>query len=267
MPLSHAGLADEVLRVDAVSFVRGERTILADIDLTVRRGERWALIGPNGAGKSTLVSLLAAVMHPSRGSVSVLGYQLGRVDMRELRRHIGFVSARHPLARDIPARDVVLTGITGSIELVPRWTPTPAQQRRADELIELVGIARSEELRWATMSQGERGRVLIARALINDPALLLLDEATTGLDVAAREQLLATLAGLAVSHPQMATVTVTHHFEELPASTTHGVLLRGGRVQAQGLVTDVITTDQVSRCFDHPISIERNDGRWTARSY
>ncbi|WP_062212453.1 ABC transporter ATP-binding protein [Demequina oxidasica] len=266
MPLNHHGVDDSVLRAEDVSFFRGSRTILDSVDLTVHRGERWALIGPNGAGKSTLISLLAAVSHPSRGSVSVLGYRLGRVDMRELRSHIGLVVARHPLSRDLPARDVVLTGVTGSIELIPRWEPTPAQQVRADELLNLVGITQARVLRWATMSQGERGRVLIARALMNDPALLLLDEATTGLDVAAREQLLATLSDLAATHPHMATVTVTHHFEELPASTTHAALLREGCLLVQGDVETVLTTDNVSRCFDHPIQVSRSGGRWTARS-
>jgi iron complex transport system ATP-binding protein len=266
MSLLHSGIADEVLRVEGVSFVRGDRTILADVDLTVRRGERWALIGPNGAGKSTLVSLLAAVNHPSRGAVSVLGYRLGRVDMRELRRHIGFVEARHPLTRDLSALDVVLTGITGSIEPVPRWEPATAQLRLAGDLLELVGLAGTASLRWATMSHGERGRVLIARALVNDPALLVLDEATTGLDVAAREQLLSTLTALAASHSRMATVTVTHHFEELPASTTHAALLRAGRITAQGGVDDVLTTKNVTQCFDHAIEVSRSAGRWTARS-
>jgi iron complex transport system ATP-binding protein len=266
MTIDHRGMGDVVLEVLGVSFVRGDRVILEDIHLEVRRGERWALIGPNGAGKSSLVAMLAAITHPTRGAVRVLGYTLGRVDMRELRRHIGFVEARHPLNRNLPATDVVLTGVTGTVELVPRWAPTAAQRARATELLALLELRHSEDLRWATMSQGERGRTLIARALINDPALLLLDEATTGLDVAAREQLLATLTNLSDSHPDLATLTVTHHFEELPLSTTHAALMTDGRIVAQGIADHVLTTDNVSSCFAHPIEISRHEGRWAARS-
>lgn len=266
MALAHDGLSDVVLRASAVSVIRGQRTILDMVSLAVLRGERWALIGPNGAGKSTLINLLAAVTHPSQGEVSVLGYRLGHVDMRELRQHIGYVEPRHPLNRDLSAPQVVLTGITGTIDSMMRWEPSPAESAHAHELLELVGLENPHQLRWPTMSQGERGRTLIARALINDPALLLLDEATTGLDVAAREQLLATLAGLAVSHPQMCTVTVTHHFEELPVTTTHAALMRDGRITVQGRVGDVITSENVTACFAHPIEIAQSDGRWSARS-
>lgn len=265
--INHEGVADAVLHINDVSMVRGNRTILDHVSLEVRRGQRWALIGPNGAGKSTLVNLFAAVTHPSSGDVSVLGYRLGRVDMRELRQHIGFVEPRHPVGGNLSASDVVLTGITGTIERVPRWDPTDAQRARAAELLSLVGLPAPKTLSWRTMSQGERGRTLIARALINDPALLLLDEATTGLDVAAREQLLTTLLGLAQSHPSMATVTVTHHFEELPVSTTHAALMKQGRIVAQGLVESVITSANVTACFDHPIEISRSQGRWFARSH
>jgi len=255
---------DVVLGVDGVDFVREGKLLLSGIDLTVRRGEHWALIGPNGAGKTTLLNLCGAVTHPTRGTVHVLGKQLGRVDMRELRGHIGYVNPRHPLESDLTVEQVVLTGVAGSIELVPRWTPSQDERDRARLLMKTLGVDVPTSPHWLTMSQGERGRTLIARALMHDPPLLLLDEPSTGLDVAAREQLLTTLDELRVQHPETATVMVTHHFEELPRSTTHAVLLRAGRVLASGPVGDVLTTELVSECFDHPIRIQHRDGRWSA---
>jgi iron complex transport system ATP-binding protein len=255
-----------VLRVDDVDVVRDGSYLLRSISLTVRRGEHWALLGANGAGKSTLLGLLGAVTHPTRGSVEVLGHRLGRVDMRELRAYLGHVNPRHPLQAPLRVRDVVLTGLTNTTELVPRWAPLPEQQERADRLIGTLGLHSRSEARWPILSQGERGRALIARALMPSPRLLLLDEPATGLDLAAREQLLSSLDALRTEHPALATVLVTHHLEELPASTTHALLLRDGQCLAAGEVDEVLTTDQVSKCFDHPVQISRTDGRWTARA-
>jgi iron complex transport system ATP-binding protein len=255
---------DAVLDVSGVDFAREGKQLLDGIDLTVRRGEHWALIGPNGAGKTTLLNLCGAVNHPTRGTVHVLGKQLGRVDMRELRGHIGFVNPRHPLTSDLTVEEVVLTGMTGSIELMPRWSPSPEEHDRAHLLMKTLGVDVPTAPHWLTMSQGERGRTLIARALMHDPPLLLLDEPSTGLDVAAREQLLTTLDELRIQHPDTATVMVTHHFEELPRSTTHALLLRGGRVLAAGTVHEVLTTELVSACFDHAIRIAHHTGRWSA---
>ncbi|MFW7415270.1 ABC transporter ATP-binding protein [Demequina sp. SO4-18] len=264
--IEHDGRSDALLRAAGVTFVRGDTTILDDVSLTVRRGQRWALIGPNGAGKSTLISLLAAGAHPTRGTVEVLGYRLGRVDVRDLRAHVGLVTSRHGLTSDLDPLSVALTGATGTLELVPRWQPSHEEVERARTLLTRFGVDADRGLRWSTMSQGERGRTLIVRALMPDPAVLLLDEATTGLDVAAREQLLTTLDALATSHPALGVVTVTHHFEELPASTTHAVLLRAGRVVEAGTADAVLTTAAVSKAFAHPIAIERTEGRWTARA-
>ncbi|MBX6390795.1 MAG: ATP-binding cassette domain-containing protein [Frankia sp.] len=258
--------APEVLRAAGVDLVRGGRHLLRGVDLTVRAGEHWTLLGPNGAGKSTLLALLGAVIHPSRGTMHVLGRQLGRVDVRRLREHIGHINPRHPLLSPLTVREVVLTGATGTVDLVPRWSPSPEQERDADELIDLLGIADIRDARWPTLSQGERGRALIARALMSRPSLLLLDEPTTGLDVAAREQLLTSLDDLRREQPDLASVLVTHHLEEIPASSTHAVLLRAGEVVASGAVDDVITTERVSECFGHPIRVARLEGRFVARA-
>lgn len=255
-----------MLRADGVDVVRDGIHLLRSISLTVHRGEHWALLGANGAGKSTLLGLLGAVIHPTRGAVEVLGRRLGRVDMRELRSYLGHVDPRHAPDAPLRVRDVVLTGLTNTIALIPRWGPTEEELERADRLIGMLGMSARSDARWPTLSQGERGRTLIARALMPRPRLLLLDEPATGLDLAAREQLLSSVDALGSRYPSLATVLVTHHLEELPAGTTHAMLLREGRCLASGRVEDVLTTDRVSACFDHPVRITRSGGRWAARA-
>jgi iron complex transport system ATP-binding protein len=257
-------VSDVVLNADKIDLVRERRLLLDRVTMTVLRGEHWALIGPNGAGKSTLLGILGAYTHPTRGTAEILGRRLGRVDVHSLRPLIGQVNPRHPLESARTVREILLTGVTGTIELVPRWTPSAEDLRRADELMELMGLAARADARWPTLSQGERGRTLIARALMPDPAVLLLDEPATGLDVAARERLLASIDQLRADRPDLTTVLVTHHLEELPTSTTHALLLREGRVLASGPAGEVITTELVSECFDHPITITRHNGRWAA---
>jgi iron complex transport system ATP-binding protein len=254
-----------VLELDDVRVTRSGRDLLQHIDLTVRAGEHWALIGPNGAGKTTMLTMCGALGHPTAGTVSVLGRRLGRVELRELRTHIGHVDPRHRMVGDNTVLEVVLTGITGTSDPQLRWDPTDDESSRAQALLGSVGLLSRSASRWSTLSQGERGRALIARALIADPALLLLDEPATGLDVAAREHLLDTVDALRLSLPAMASVTVTHHLEDLPASTTHAMLLRDGRIHASGPADAVLTSDEVSGAFDFPLSIARRDGRWQAR--
>ncbi|MGN6426732.1 MAG: ABC transporter ATP-binding protein [Leifsonia sp.] len=259
-------MTDTVLELRDVTFRRDGTRILDGIDLTVRAGEHWALLGPNGAGKSTVLGFCGALTFPTSGTVDVLGRRLGRVELQELRRHIGHVNPRHPVRSPLSVTDVVLTGITGTLERPMRWEPTAAELARARELIHTVGLDDHRESRWPTLSQGERGRSLIARALISDPRLLLLDEPTTGLDVAAREQLLETIDDLSHSAPELASVLVTHHLEELPETTTHALLISHGRIVAVGPIADAITTENVTRAFEHPIRVERADGRWSARA-
>jgi iron complex transport system ATP-binding protein len=255
-----------VLELRNVRFVRGGRVLLDEISFGVRAGEHWALIGPNGAGKSTILSLCGAVQHPTSGEVHVLGHRIGRVELQQLRRSIGHVNPRHPITSALPIRDVVLTGVTGTVERMSHWSPTADDLERAEGFIALLGLGGKADEPWTTLSQGERGRTLIARALMTDPQLLLLDEPSTGLDVAAREQLLDTLDLVRQAHPELASVLVTHHLEELPSSTTHALLIASGRITAIGTATDVLTTEAVSACFDHPIAIEHAHGRWHARS-
>ncbi|MEV6066450.1 ATP-binding cassette domain-containing protein [Nocardia sp. NPDC052001] len=254
-----------VLQVDAVDVVRDGNAILQAVSLTVRAGEHWALLGPNGAGKTTLLRMLGAFEHPTRGSVEVLGKRLGRVDMRELRTAIGHVDPRHAPRSPLTVHEVVLTGITNTAELVPRWQPSAEQLAEADRLIEMLGLAHRHDAPWPILSQGQRGRALIARALMPRPRLLLLDEPATGLDLAGREQLLERIDLLQHAHPELASVLVTHHLEELPPGATHAMLLRDGRALVSGRVDEVVTTEHISDAFDHPVRIVRSDGRWSVR--
>jgi iron complex transport system ATP-binding protein len=244
-----------------------ERHLLQDVDWTVRPGEHWALLGANGAGKTTLMNVAGAVHHPSAGTADVLGRRLGSVDLRELRTLIGLVEARTGRAfrQRMTAEQVVLTGATASIAL-RRDRVGDDERTRARALLARFGIAERADRPYDACSQGERQRVLLARALMRRPALLLLDEPATGLDLPGREALLAAVATIAAEEPETATVTVTHHVEELPASTTHALLLRDGRVVAAGPAHETIASGPLSECFGTAVAVDRVGGRWLARA-
>lgn len=239
--------------------------ILRDIDWRIERGEHWALLGPNGSGKSTLLSVVGAARHPSAGRVTVLGGAFGRTDMPLLRRRIGVVDAAQKVLDWLTAEEVALTGVTATIR--PLWDRYgEAERRRARAALALVGCDALAERPIATCSQGERQRVRVARALMTEPDLLLLDEPAVGLDLPAREALIDALADLVRERPMLTTVLVTHHLEELPPTTTHGLLLHAGSVVATGPLSEVLTSPRVSACFGFPVTVEERDGRWSARS-
>jgi iron complex transport system ATP-binding protein len=252
------------LELDRVRvWTPGGGDLLREVSWRVRAGEHWALLGPNGAGKSTLLSLAGARRHPSSGSVRVLGQRLGSVDMRELRRLIGVVDPALRMPDELTAEAVVLSGATGSVQ--PLWDRYgPAERERALELLALLGCSGLAGRRVGTCSQGERGRVRIARALLPAPPLLLLDEPASGLDLAARELLLAALTELAAFDPALATVVVSHHLEDLPAHTSHALLLAGGAVVGAGQVATTLTSEALSACFGVGVAVGRHDGRWLA---
>src|SRR5262245_39243321 len=181
---------DNLIDVRGVDLVRDGRLLLDQITLSVAAGELWALLGPNGAGKGVLLRLLATYSHPTRGYVEILGNRLGRVDVFALRPLVSLVSTHHPVRSGRTTRELVLTGATGTLDLAARWAPAPAESARADDAIALMGLSELASSRWSVLSQGERSRALIARALMGSPRVLLLDEPTAGLDVAGREQLL-----------------------------------------------------------------------------
>jgi iron complex transport system ATP-binding protein len=240
--------------------------LLRELSWVVRAGEHWALLGPNGAGKSTLLSVAGAVRHPSSGRVSVLGARLGRVDLRALRAEVGMVAPSLRLPGRMTVEQVVLTGVTGTIQPA-RNGYSDDEHARARSLMELLGCAALAGRTVDGCSQGERQRVRIARALMSSPPLLLLDEPTAGLDLPARETLLAALNVLAERQPHLTTVLVAHQLEDLPPSTTHALLLRNGQVVAAGPADQVLTATPLSACFGLEVRVRRDDDRWTARGH
>ena len=260
-------VSDVVLSMSGVAVIRDGATLLADIDWTVREGERWAVLGPNGAGKTTLLQVAAGALFPSRGRVELLGEVFGKVDLGELRTRVGLSSAL--LADRIPGHERALdVVITASYGVVGRWHERydDADTARASDLLARVGLRAFADRRFGTLSEGERKRVLLARALMSDPELLLLDEPAAGLDLGAREALLRLLTRLAADVASPPMVLVTHHPEEVPIGTTHALLLSRGRVIASGPVGDVLTATELGRAFGLPLVVDQRDGRFTARA-
>ncbi|RAY14856.1 ABC transporter ATP-binding protein [Actinomadura craniellae] len=260
-------MAGDVLELDGVGIRRDGARLLRDVDWTVNEGERWVIIGPNGAGKTTLLQVAATMLHPAEGTVDVLGERMGKTDVFELRPRIGFASAA--VAEKVPPGEKVIDLVlTASYAILGRWREQydTTDVTRAVELLDALGCADLVRRRFATLSEGERKRVQIARALMPDPELLLLDEPAAGLDLGGREDLVARLARLAADPAAPTMVLVTHHVEEVPPGFTHAMLIRGGTPLALGKVDEVFTAEHLTRCFDIPLTIERQNDRWYARS-
>lgn len=257
------------LRLQDVTLRHGERLVLDHVDWEVHTGQRWVLVGLNGAGKTSLLRIAALVTHPSSGTVDVLGQRLGNTDVRRLRRRVGFVSQAlaDRLRGELAVIDVVMTARRGALE--PWWDTYGDDDRAAaHESLARLGCDDLAGQRFASLSSGERQRVLLARTLAAEPELLLLDEPTAGLDLAGREHLLGALGRLADDPSAPPTVLVTHHLEEVPPGATHALALRGGQVLAQGAIDDVLSDDVLSRCYGLPLRVRRTtrtDGvRWSA---
>lgn len=257
--------AEPVLALTGVSLVRDGRPILDGIDWRVEPGERWIVLGPNGSGKTSLCRLAGLYLHPTRGNVDVLGRRLGRTDVRELRARLGMTSqALADLLRpQMRALDLVMTGRNAA--LTAHWHRYDDDDReRARKLLARFGCADLASARYGTLSAGERQRVLLARALMANPPLLLLDEPAAGLDLGGREQLVSLLTGVAADRTMAAIVLVTHHVDEIPRGFTHVLLLANGRIAARGPIADALTADNLSRCFGLPLTLTRQGGRWAA---
>jgi iron complex transport system ATP-binding protein len=250
--------------VGAVVRVGGVR-ILGPVDLTIREGEHWVLLGPNGSGKTTLLSLIGARRQPSEGRVTVLGTMLGRGDVRALHRRIAHAShvLTERMPADLTAEEVVLTG---KREMLVVWFQDfdDRDRARAEALLERFGCSHLRGRRFSTASQGERQRLLLARALFADPDLLILDEPASGLDLPAREALLDALESVAASPRAPVTIVATHHLEEIAPSTTHAALLRSGRVVVAGPIEDVFTAEHLRACVGIDVEVGRRRGRWWA---
>jgi iron complex transport system ATP-binding protein len=259
--------ADVVARLDAVTVRRGDTTLLREVSWEVRADERWVVLGANGAGKTTLLQVAAGTIRPSGGRVDLLGEPLDDADLDDLLPRVGWASAA--LADRLPGDERVLDVVlTASYAAVRRGAERydAVDESRARELLAQLGCRQLVERRFGTLSEGERKRVQLARAMMTDPELLLLDEPAAGLDLGAREALLRTLTRLAQDPDAPALVLVSHHVEEVPAGFTHVLLLRDGAVVAAGPLLEVLTSAPLSACFGLPLRVHRHGDRYTARA-
>jgi iron complex transport system ATP-binding protein len=254
------------LDLDDIRLKIGETQVLRGVSLRVQTDDRWVILGANGAGKTTLLRIAALYQHPSSGTVVVLGKRLGRVDVRELRERIAFSSPAiaAKLEPSMTAAEVVMTAKYAA--LAPWWHRyDDADRTRARSLLERFGCGFLAEHLFPTLSAGERQRVLLARALMRDPELVLLDEPTAGLDIGGREQLLSDLAALASAPAAAPVVLVTHHLEEIPPGFTHALVLRNGETIASGPLAGTLTDAVLTECFGVALRVEHTDDRFTAR--
>ena len=268
MPDSGGDSADPDLLIDfaKVSLRRGSQVLVGPVTWSVELDERWVVIGPNGAGKTSLLRIAAAMEHPSSGTAYVLGERLGRVDMSELRARVGLSSSA--LSQSVPDGEVVRDlVVSAGYAVLGRWRERyeDVDYNQAIDMLESVGAEHLAERTYETLSEGERKRVLIARSLMTDPELLLLDEPAAGLDLGGREELVARLADLAADADSPAIVLVTHHVEEIPQGFSHALILSEGRVVDAGLLADVLTAENLSKAFGQSIALDVVDGRYFAR--
>ncbi len=257
-----------VLDLTDVSLRRGEKTLIENLTWRVEEGERWVVLGPNGAGKSTVLQIAAARLHPTSGSATVLGERLGRVDVFELRPRIGLSSST--LVDRIPGSETVLDVVlTATYAVTGRWREVYEGEDigRAHDLLAAFGVDHLDSRFFGTLSEGERKRVQIARALMSDPELLLLDEPAAGLDLGGREELVGALGELAADRRSPVLVLVTHHVEEIPPGFTHALLLRGGKVEVAAPLEEALTPQHLSRTFGLELTVERHRDRWSARAF
>lgn len=257
---------DLLIDFEDVALRRDGNNLVGPITWKVELDERWVILGPNGAGKTSLMRIAAAETHPTSGSAFLLGEPVGRTEVRELTTRIGVTSAL--LGERIPEREVVSDlVISAGYSVLGRWKEEydEVDRDQALETLESMGAEHLADRTFGTLSEGERKRVLVARALMINPELLLLDEPAAGLDLGGREELVARLEVLAADPDAPATVLVTHHVEEIPNGFTHAMLLKEGDVVSQGLIEDVLTAENLSAAFSQSIVLNQSDGRYFAR--
>lgn len=266
MSTSQAVNRSEVIALVGVSVVREGRELLSDVNWKVHGNERWVVLGPNGAGKTTMLQVASTYIGPTRGTVRLLGEVYGEVDVRELRKRVGYAGAGPAqLVHDyLPALEIVVTGKHASF-VAERWHDYNDEDWEFGALqLERLTAGHLADRSYGSLSTGEKQRVLIARSLMTHPEVLLLDEATTGLDLGARERLVASLGDLAADRASPAVVLVTHHVEEIPAGFGHMVMMSGGTILADGPIDSVMTSESLSECFEQALCLERHDDRYRA---
>jgi iron complex transport system ATP-binding protein len=257
----------EVFGLEGVSVVRDGRALIQDIDWSVHRHERWVVLGPNGAGKTTMLQVASTYLGPTSGTVRLLGETRGKVDVRVVRERVGYVGAGPArMIRDrLPALEIVVTGKHASF-VDSRWHEYDDRDWGfAHELLDRLGADHLADRPYGTLSTGEKQRVFVARSLMTHPEVLLLDEAMTGLDLGARERLVASLADLAADPDSPAVALVTHHVEEIPPGFGHIAMMSGGRLIAEGQIESVLTGESLTECYQENLAIDRVGGRYTAR--
>lgn len=256
-----------VLLFTDVSVVRGGTTILDSVNWSVDDDQRWVILGPNGAGKTTMLQIAAAIIHPSSGRAAVLEEPLGGTDLFELRPRIGFASTA--MARKVPANEKVIDVVmTAAYSVTGRWNEEYEEidERRAQRVLAEWKLDHLAERKFGTLSDGEQKRVQIARAVMTDPEILLLDEPAASLDLGAREELLQLLSGYASEAGSPAIIMVTHHVEEIPRGFTHALLLAGGGIVSAGPLTEALTAESLGETFGLTIELAETDGRYAARA-
>ncbi|OEU98408.1 MULTISPECIES: ABC transporter ATP-binding protein [Streptomyces] len=256
----------EVLELVDVSVVRDGRALVEDVSWSVKEGERWVILGPNGAGKTTLLNLASSYLFPTSGTVDVLGERLGSVDVFELRPRVGMASIA--MAEKLPRRQTVLeTVLTAAYGMTAHWQESydKVDEDRARAFLDRLGMSDYLDRRFGTLSEGERKRTMVARAMMTDPELLLLDEPAAGLDLGGREDLVRRLGRLARDPYAPSMLMVTHHVEEIPPGFTHVLMIRQGQVLAAGPLETELTSRNLSLCFGLPLVVEAQNGRWTAQ--
>lgn len=256
-------VSSPVVELLGVSVKYEEKTILGPLDLEISSSDRWVVLGPNGSGKTSLIKILSLYRYPTTGSVKVLGETWGATDVRQLRQRIGLASSslRDQFRSDILGLDIVMTARHAALETW--WHEySEADRENAMDCLARIGAEALADRKFHTMSSGEQQRVQLARTLMGEPGLLLLDEPTAGLDLVGREQLVSSLASVASDPQTPATLLVTHHTDEIPPGFTHGLLLQRGKPLACGPINEVLTADSLSECFELRLQLENRDGRW-----
>ena len=255
------------LKLEKVSLVRGRTQILSDVNLEVQSRDRWVILGANGSGKTSLLKIAGLYLHPSSGTVNVLGHELGKSDIRKIRNLVGFTSASLAdlLRPSLLAKEIVKTAKFGALE--PWWNSyTKEDEDLAIYQLERLGIGNLATRPFGSLSSGEKQRALIARSLMSDPKILLLDEPASGLDLPGREDLLQSLKNLAGDQLSPPVIMVTHHVEEIPEEFTHVLLLKGGFNLISGPISETLTSDNLSACFDMELDLQNHSGRWNVHS-